>query len=209
MRRRPVFSRFYTWLSARAEATEIAAHRDELLEGLAGRVVEIGAGNGMNFAHYPPSVAAVIAIEPEPYLRARAAEAAGAAPVPVRVVGGDAQRLPVADGAADVVVASLVLCSIERPAAALAEARRVVRPDGQLRFYEHVRADGGPLARYQDAADLVWPLLAGGCHTGRNTLATMVDAGFAIDRMRRFDFGSRRLNPAAPHAIGRARPRGG
>ncbi|MEY2532752.1 MAG: hypothetical protein QOF29_662, partial [bacterium] len=86
--RHPVFARLYHRLSAGAEQAGQAEHRDELLAGLHGRVVELGAGNGLNFAHYPPTVAEVVAVEPEPYLRARAEEAADAAPVAVTVVDG-------------------------------------------------------------------------------------------------------------------------
>jgi len=136
----PLFARCYGWLSQKAEAAGMADIRRELLAGLSGRVVEVGSGNGMNFRHYPVSVEAVTAVEPEPYLRARAEHASTEAAVPVQVVPGGAERLPFPDGTFDAGVASLMLCSVRDQNTALAELRRVVRPGGELRFYEHVRA---------------------------------------------------------------------
>jgi ubiquinone/menaquinone biosynthesis C-methylase UbiE len=105
-------------------------HRRKLLAGLAGRVLEVGAGNGLNFAHYPPAVTEVLAVEPEPYLSGLAQAAAAQAPVPVRVVDGTADALPTPDASMDGAVASLVLCSVPNQARALAELDRVLRPGG-------------------------------------------------------------------------------
>src|SRR2546423_10625469 len=118
----PLFARLYTWLSRGAERAGAAEHRDENLAGLRGRVIEIGAGNGLNFAHYPPEVEEVVAVEPEPYLRARAGEAAARAPVKVTVVEGTAEQLPGADAEFDAAVVSLVLCTVPDQPNALAEA---------------------------------------------------------------------------------------
>jgi ubiquinone/menaquinone biosynthesis C-methylase UbiE len=134
---RPRFARMYRKASARADRRGASGHRTRLLEGLQGRVVEVGAGHGLNFAHYPRTVTEVIAIEPEPHLRADAEAAAGAAPVPVAVHHGMADALPVEDGGVDAAVASLVLCSVPDQAGALVELHRVLRPGGELRFYEH------------------------------------------------------------------------
>ena len=178
-------------------------HRRELLAGLAGRVLEVGAGNGLNFAHYPPAVTEVLAVEPEPYLRGLAEVAAAQAPVSVRVVDGTADALPAPDASMDAAVASLVLCSVPDQARALAELHRVLRPGGELRFFEHVRADTVGLARVQRLADLVWPTLVGGCHTSRDTLAAITAAGFEVTSLQRFRFPESRLpQPAAPHVLG-------
>jgi ubiquinone/menaquinone biosynthesis C-methylase UbiE len=205
--RHPIFARLYARLSPGVERKGGAEHRDELLAGAAGRVIEVGAGNGLNFAHYPPAVTEVIAVEPEPYLRDRAAEAAAHAPVPVRVVDGVAQRLPAEDGEFDAAVASLVLCSVPDQAAALAEIRRVLNPDGELRFYEHVVSDRPRTARIQHALDdwRIWPRVSGGCHAARDTAAAIEAAGFTIERCRRFPFAAGPV--ALPHIIGVARPR--
>jgi ubiquinone/menaquinone biosynthesis C-methylase UbiE len=183
-----------------------AEHRRRLLAGAVGRVVEIGAGDGGNFAHYPAGVVSVLAVEPEPYLRAQAVRSAATAPVQVEVVEGTAERLPVADASADVVVVSLVLCSVPDQQVALGEAARVLRPGGELRFYEHVAADGGRLETVQRVADAtVWSLFAGGCHVHRDTAAAIEAAGFVIEEIERFDFPADQPNPARPHILGRAR----
>ena len=122
--------------------------RERLLAGLSGRVIEIGAGNGLNFAHYPGTVSEVVAIEPERLLRQLAVEAALRCEVPVDVVPGAAEALPVKSEAFDAAVLSLVLCSVRDVPRALAEVRRVLRPGGEVRFFEHGSGrragDGGP-----------------------------------------------------------------
>jgi ubiquinone/menaquinone biosynthesis C-methylase UbiE len=202
--RNPVFARLYDRLSGRAEDMGQREHRLELLEGLSGRLVEVGAGNGLNFAHYPTAVDEVVAVEPEPFLRERARAAVASAPVPVRVLDGMAERLPLEDGSVDAAVVSLVLCSVPDQAAALGELRRVLRPDGELRFYEHVRSERPAFARFQQLADLLWPHVAGGCHTARDSARAIEVAGFRIERCRRLTF--RPCSVIAPtHVLGRAR----
>ncbi|MEO3812231.1 methyltransferase domain-containing protein [Sphaerisporangium sp. B11E5] len=167
----------------------LAGRRRALLAGLRGRVLEVGAGDGADFAHYPPAVEQVLAIEPEPHLRARALVAAAGAPVPVEVRAGTAERLPAGDASVDTVVFALVLCSVADQAAALAEAVRVLKPEGEVRFLEHVRAGTPGMARLQKVLDAtVWPHLAGGCHTGRDTVAALERAGLRPRRLERFVF---------------------
>jgi ubiquinone/menaquinone biosynthesis C-methylase UbiE len=167
----------------------MAGHRAALLAGLSGEVAEVGAGGGRNFPHYPPGVARVVAVEPEPRLRRLGREAATAAPVPATVVAGEAERLPLADACVDAVVACLVLCSVADPHAALAEAYRVLRPGGALRFLEHVRAPSAGARRVQRVFDAtLWPRLMGGCHTGRDTVAAIGRAGFELGEVRAFRF---------------------
>lgn len=203
----PVFARLYEHMGGAIEAKGAAAHRDEMLEGLAGRVIEVGSGHGLNFGHYPPAVTEVVAVEPEDYLRERAEQAAVGAPVPITVVDGLADRLPADDGEFDAGVASLVLCSVPDQASALAELRRVIRPGGELRFYEHVVSSRPRLARVQRVLDrTVWPRLGGGCHAARDTLAAIEVAGFAVERCSRFEFRPTLVTRAvAPHVIGVAR----
>jgi len=202
----PVFARMYRRIADAAEGKGAGEHRDELLAGLSGRVIEVGAGTGLNFAHYSAGVTEVVAVEPEPYLRAAAAEAAADAPVPVSIVDGTADELPAEPGEFDAGVASLVLCSVPNQRRALGELFRVIRPGGQLRFYEHVRSAKPGFARLQRAVDLVWPLVGGGCHTSRETDRAITDAGFTIDEIRRFEFRPAICAaPVSPHVLGVAR----
>ncbi|MGP4047337.1 class I SAM-dependent methyltransferase [Streptomyces sp. 2A115] len=181
----PVFARFYARISVASEPT-IAAHRDELLAGLSGRVIEIGAGNGLNFAHYPSTVSEVVAIEPEHGLRQLAVTAALRSDVPVDVVPGVAEALPVKSEAFDAAVVSLVLCSVRDVPRALSEIRRVLRPGGELRFFEHGKGGGSAMALGQRVLDrTVWPLLFGGCHVSRDPIGAIRDAGYELGPYRR------------------------
>ena len=174
-------------------------HRRRLLEGLSGRVIEVGAGNGLNFALYPAAVEAVLAVEPEPLLRKAAIEEARSArhrrggrrsclrPSGRGWLPGRRGRL-----AGPVLVPDQVK--------ALAEMRRVVKPGGELRFYEHVVAHRPIPARLQRIADATfWPRVAGGCHMARETQASIETAGFEVERIDRFGF-----TPGAPipHILG-------
>jgi ubiquinone/menaquinone biosynthesis C-methylase UbiE len=200
----PLFARFYSRLVDPPEAGE---HRDRLLAGIAGRVIEVGAGDGRNLGHYPPDVTEVLAVEPEPYLRARAEKAAAAAAVPVTVVDGVADRLPAHDESFDAGVVSLVLCSVPDQPRALAELRRVIRPGGELRFYEHVVSPKPRMARVQRVLDRTfYPRLAGGCHCARDTTGGIEAAGFEIETIDRFPFNPTPLpGQGFPHILGVAR----
>ncbi|MGY1753566.1 class I SAM-dependent methyltransferase [Blastococcus sp. SYSU D01042] len=207
----PWFARLWVRIAAAIEVQGAAEHRDRLLAGTSGRVLEVGAGTGANFAHYPPTVDEVLAVEPEPHLREVAVRTAERLAHPrVLVVDGTAEHLPADDGSFDAAVVSLVLCSVPDQAAALAEVHRVLRPGGRLHFWEHVRADGGRLARVQRLLDrTVWPAVGGGCHTARDTEASITAAGFALERVERFRFPETRVpSPTAPQVLGTARRQG-
>jgi ubiquinone/menaquinone biosynthesis C-methylase UbiE len=196
----PLFARVYARVGHLMDA-EIGGHRRRLLAGLSGRVLEVGAGNGLNFPHYPVTVTEVLAIEPESYLRRLALATASQAPVPIRVTDGTAEALPIRDATVDAVVASLVLCTIADPDQALAETRRVLRPGGRLRFYEHVRATDPRLARWQDRLERPWGWLVGGCHPNRDTVAAITAAGLRLVQLDRFDL--KAMPPLArPHVLG-------
>ena len=203
----PVFARMYPRMQRAAATRGEEEHRRRLLDGLHGRVVEVGAGHGANFAHYPTTVDEVVAVEPEPRLRADAARAAEDAPVPTKVVPGLADELPLEDDSVDAAVACLVLCTVPDVPAALREVRRVLRPDGELRFYEHVIAEREPMRSVLRFAQATfWPPIAGGCHPARDTAASIRAAGFEIERCDRFPFRASALDPPVPHILGIARP---
>ena len=207
---RPLFSRFYARASERIEPAGMADLRRELLAPLRGRVVEVGCGNGLNFAHYPAAVTEVVGVEPEPRLReagTRRAQEATAAGRPVTVVPGRAESLPLPDASMDAAVVCLVLCSVADPRAAVAEVARVLRPGGTVRFLEHTLAEEPGLRRVQRVVDAtVWPLLVGGCHTSRDQVAELRAAGFEVTGTRRFRFPETGPTmPASPHVLGEAR----
>ncbi|MFE3519577.1 class I SAM-dependent methyltransferase [Streptomyces sp. NPDC059166] len=204
----PVFARFYARMSVTADLKGgVAERREELLAGLSGRVIEVGAGNGLNFAHYPGAVSEVVAIEPERGLRRLAVRAALRAEVPVDVVPGTAEALPVKSEAFDAAVASLVLCTVRDLPRALSEISRVLRPGGELRFFEHTLAAGRTLATAQRVVDRTfWPPLFGGCHTARDTLAAIEEAGFELGVYRRFHIPETGVRlPSSPCVLGVAR----
>lgn len=202
----PIFARFFVRSAAAMDRGGLADHRRRLLGGLTGEVIEVGAGNGLNFPHYPAEVTRVLAVEPDPYLRAHAEQAAGQAKIPIEVVDGIADDLPAADESFDVAVASLVLCSVPDQHRALTEIRRVLRPGGRLRFLEHVRGQSAAHRRVQTLLDkTIWPFCVGGCHTGRDTAAAIRAAGFTIDDIDHFRFPESRITlPTSLHIGGTA-----
>jgi ubiquinone/menaquinone biosynthesis C-methylase UbiE len=202
----PLCARLYAKQAEAAESKGLADQRHRMLVGLAGEVVEIGAGNGLNFGHYPSTVTAVSAFEPEQYLRALAEQAAENAPVAVSVGDAVAEDLPLSDASVDAAVASLVLCSVNDLAKAVAELHRVVRPGGELRFNEHVASQHSLRRALQRTADAtVWPTISGGCHLGRETGAALQDGGFRVERVERFEFSVSALDPKKSHILGIAR----
>ena len=202
-----LFARLYRRTRRSADRRGETTHRRRALAGLTGTVLELGAGDGGNFGLYPPEVDEVLAIEPERHLRADAARAAKNAPVKVTVTHGFADELPVDEGSCDAAVASLVLCTVPDAAAALAELRRVIRPYGELRFYEHVHARRQPQRALFEVADrsTIWPRIAGGCHLTRETAVAIDAAGFRIERCERFAFAPTPFLPSLPHILGVAR----
>jgi ubiquinone/menaquinone biosynthesis C-methylase UbiE len=202
----PLFARFFHRFCGRDHGNGEQDLRREMLAGATGRVVEVGAGNGINFAHYPPSVTEVIAVEPEPYLRRQAEKAAQDAPVPVRVVTGVADALELEPASVDAVIACGVLCSVPDQSAALSEFRRVLRPGGELRFYEHVRSRRPAFARWQRRVNPLWARMFGGCHADRDTLAAIERAGFRFERFRGFPYpANAHVYPVTPRILGVAR----
>ena len=184
------------------DARGAADHRRRLLAAAHGAVVEIGAGYGATFPFYPSAVTGVLALEPDRTLRELALAAARAAPVPVTVQDGVAESLPASDASIDVVVSSLVLCSVADQSVALAEAVRVLRPGGLLLFYEHVRSAHRMLAAAEDLVTPLWTRMAGGCHPNRDTVGVIAGAGLTVQGVERFGFSVLPGNPRLTHVLG-------
>jgi ubiquinone/menaquinone biosynthesis C-methylase UbiE len=200
----PRFARAYARAVEGMNRRGADGHRRLLLKDLRGSVIEIGAGDGSNFRHYRATVTEVLAVEPDDHLRSLARTRASSAAVPVRVVSGTAESIPAGTDSADAVVTSLVLCSVADQPAALAEARRVLRPGGILAFYEHVRSGHRMLAAVEDLLTPLWKRAAGGCHPNRDTLRAIEDAGFEIGANERFGFSVQPLAPPVAHILGHA-----
>jgi ubiquinone/menaquinone biosynthesis C-methylase UbiE len=171
----------YDLINRGAERRVLGPIRRQLLGDLAGRVLEIGAGTGANFPYYPPSVH-LVATEPDPFMLRRAQQRAREIGRDLELHQAPAEALPFADQSFDAIIVTLVLCTVERPHDALAELRRVLKPDGSVRFIEHVRAEGW-LGRVQDALVPAWSWWGAGCHPNRRTAATLREAGFDIVRL--------------------------
>ena len=201
----PFFARLWTVMSAH-ETDAIRRLRRENLAGLSGRVLEVGAGTGTNFAFYPDTVTEVVAVEPERRLAEKAQQAAATAPVPV-VVSTDTVEQYIASGSQsfDAVVCSLVLCSVEEPESVLQQLLSLLRPGGELRYLEHVASRGARAGLQKFADATVWPRLLGNCHTHRDTEASIVGAGFTVSGARReWTMPTWVPLPVAEFAIGRA-----
>ena len=198
------FGRSYARVGPRMDARGAKDHRRRLVAAARGVVVEIGAGYGATFPFYPAAVTGVLALEPDPTLRELALAAASHAPVPVTVEDGVAESLPAADASVDVVVSSLVLCSVADQSIALAEIVRVLRPGGLLLFYEHVRSAHRVLATAEDLLTPLWSRMAGGCHPNRDTAAAVAGAGLTVQGLERFGFSVLPGNPRLAHVLGQA-----
>jgi ubiquinone/menaquinone biosynthesis C-methylase UbiE len=175
--------------------------RERLMAGLTGRVLEIGAGDGVKLTCYPADVEEIVLVDPDPFLRAAARLASAGVSAPVRIVDGFPARLPVPDASCDAVVCSLILCCVPQVEATLSEVTRVLCTGGELRFYEHQRSEDPMITLTQSLAAPMWSRVFGGCHPARDTVASIKGSGFAIERLDRFSF--HHVN----HVLGVARPR--
>jgi ubiquinone/menaquinone biosynthesis C-methylase UbiE len=167
------------------EESGLREMRRELLSEARGRTIDIGAGTGANLGLYPETVAELVLGEPDRYmvrrLRRRLAETGERA----QLVEAPAARLPFEDASFDTAVFTLVLCTVPDPAAALAEAARILKPDGRLLFLEHVRAEEPGLARWQDRLERPWRFFGDGCHCNRDTVATIEASPFTLENVER------------------------
>jgi ubiquinone/menaquinone biosynthesis C-methylase UbiE len=159
---------------------DLAAYRARVVPAAAGRVLEIGIGSGLNLPSYGPQVRELIGIDPSPKLLARAGRRAADVAVPVELIEGSAESLPLPDASVDTVVVTWALCSIPNIRRALREMRRVMAPGGALLFVEHGRAPDPGVAVWQDRLTPVWKRLAGGCHLNRPIGFLIREAGFTM-----------------------------
>ena len=197
------FAAIYDRMNRAEERGFLGEMRRQLLDDLTGDVLEIGAGTGANFAHYAPT-ARVTALEPDPFMLRRAEKKLAAlGRSNISLQQGPAERLPFDDASFDAMVSTLVLCTVRGVPQALAEMRRVLRPGGQLRFIEHIRAEGlGGLV--QDVIKPIWGWFSAGCHPNRRTLAALREAGFDVTVTER-----RKMLALVPLVRGTASPQAG
>jgi len=178
------------------KATEEAGLREMRRETLAqasGRTLDIGAGTGANAGLFPATVSELVLVEPDPHMLKKLRVKLEGSGEGVSAIEAPAESLPFAGDSVDTVVFTLVLCTVPDPAAALAEAARVLRPGGKLLFVEHVRSRHPGLARWQDRLEKPWRFLADGCHCNRDTVATIEASAFELGQAER-----ERLPKAAP-----------
>ena len=162
---------------------EFGRLRARVAAGLAGEVLEIGFGSGLNVPYYPPAVKRVRAVDPATVGRKLAARRVAASTVPVEYIGLDAQSLPLADASVDHVLSTWTMCSIPDVAQALAEIRRVLRPGGALHFVEHGRSPDEKVARRQNRLTPVQRRVAGGCHLNRPIDRLLLESGLELTRL--------------------------
>lgn len=178
-----VFAAGYDRAMAGAEKATLRGHREALLGRVKGDVLEIGGGTGANLPYYGAGVDKLVITEPEEPMARRLERKLADHSRPAQVLLAPAENLPLDDATFDVVVSTLVLCTVDDPSLALAEIHRVLRPGGQLVFLEHVRSDEPRLARWQDRLHGPWVQLGYGCHCNRRTLDNIESAGFSIDEL--------------------------
>ncbi|EMA05558.1 Methyltransferase domain-containing protein [Haloarcula vallismortis] len=203
----PLFAAIYDPATTLVERTLLRPHREYLVANLDGTVLDLGAGTGAMFPYFDSVADASTefhAIEPDPHMRRQAAEKASAQATPMRIESAPAEALPYDENTFDVVIASMVFCTIPDIEAAMSEIARVLTPGGELRFFEHV-IDDGWRARVQSALAPLWKRLAGGCHLTRQTGSRLAAASsFDVVEIERRNLG---VTPVRPFVRGRLRKR--
>lgn len=194
----PIFAALYDLIQRPGEKKFFGPHRAYLVGMARGRVLEVGVGTGINFGYYPAETE-IIGIEPDPHMLRRAQARADRLGRQIKLSPDSAERLPFPDGSFDAAVATLVFCTIPDPGRALSELKRVLRPGGQLRFLEHVRAKAPGWQRFQDYMTPVWRRFGGGCHPNRDAVSAIERAGFRIEDLQQYAFGP---YPARPFVRG-------
>jgi len=199
MRDHRFFAAIYERMIDASERAGLSEMRAELLAQAKGRTLELGAGTGLNLAHYGPEVSELILTEPDRFMARRARDRVadgGATPASVEVIESPAEALPVEDASVDTVVSTLVLCTVEDPERVAGEIERVLRPDGRLLVLEHVLSqDDERLARWQHRLHTPWKWFGAGCNCDRDTPGTLAAAGFSVGSLAREEF------PKAPPIV--------
>jgi ubiquinone/menaquinone biosynthesis C-methylase UbiE len=189
------FSALYDRCFKASEEAGLRDMRRELLAEARGRVLELGAGTGLNLELYPESVTDLTLTEPDPHmvkqLRKRVADSGRQG----EVIEAPAEKLPFDDDSFDTVALTLVLCTVPNPTAALQEIKRVLKPDGQFLFLEHVRSPDPGLAKWQDRLEKPWRFLGDGCHCNRDTVSAISAAGLKLGDVEQPEF------PKAPPIV--------
>jgi SAM-dependent methyltransferase len=172
----------FLWVGERAG---MGAHRRELLSRARGRTLEIGAGTGLNLPYYPDGLDELVLLEPDRDMRSRLGRRLTRSRRQARLLDASAERLPFPDGSVDTVVSTFVLCTVEDPDVALWEIARVLHPDGQLLFLEHVRSESPTLARWQELLAGPWRRFAQGCRCNRATAELIMACGLEVEHLRK------------------------
>jgi ubiquinone/menaquinone biosynthesis C-methylase UbiE len=200
-----IFALVYDTAFILAERRGFRDVRKDLVGQAKGRVVELGAGTGLNLEHYSENVSELLLTEPDPHMAAKLRKRAGSLALDVRVIEAPAEKLPLDDASVDTVVSTLVLCTVQNLQQTLAEAARVLRPGGSLLFAEHVRSASPRAAWWQDKLRRPWSWYACGCQCNRDTISALQAASFRVGQVRRDSL--RWISPVVrPLVVGSALP---
>lgn len=180
--RRRLFAALYETFNKGSEAAGMRDERRQLLANAAGATIEIGAGTGLNVAHYPEAVTELVLTEPDQFMRRRLLARVDALDRVVQVLDAPAERLPFPDATFDTAVVTLVLCSVPDQQVALEEIARVLKPNGRLLFLEHVRSDDARIAKRQDRMRPLYNLL--GCNPNRATLSAIMASSLQVESVK-------------------------
>jgi ubiquinone/menaquinone biosynthesis C-methylase UbiE len=180
-----MFSALYDRMIAGTEEAGLRDTRRRALTAASGRTVDIGAGTGANIGLYPETVTELVFAEPDPHMLKKLRPKLAGAGLEAEVVEAPAEKLPFKDSSFDTAVFTLVLCTAADPAAAVAEAARILRPGGRLIFVEHVRSEDPGLARWQDRLERPWRFCGDGCHCNRDTVATIETSSLTLEQVER------------------------
>ena len=175
----------YDAMMRQAEARSLGAWRQELLSSASGRILEIGAGTGVNLRYYPNDLTELVLTEPDRHMLKQLHRKLGDCNLPHRVVHAPAEALPFPDASFDTAVATLVLCSVRHPDRSMSEIHRILKPGGKLILIEHVcAADNPQLLGWQKRIEPFWKRFAGNCHLTRDTLRQVKAGGFNCQNLQ-------------------------